>query len=78
MKLQEGDIEHREGAISENYPWILRKNVEFSTSYALVCKHCRPVNDELSVCPFVVIAFNEGGFCETEVCAECIVEAMKG
>jgi len=71
------EIKFNVGGIWERSEWYIYCNYvinEFPASEEY-CKHCYQNEQHQWVCPFVVVAINEGGHNSTGVCLECIMEA---
>ena len=79
-----------EGCLWEDVgPWTLIANCEVQRSKQ-PCRHChsprskerkRPYDgstylEKFWICPYVVVAENEGGHNSTGVCLSCIIEAL--
>ncbi|UOF78848.1 hypothetical protein [Caudoviricetes sp.] len=76
------------GAMWEGEEFEIKTNEEISeTNGSAPCKHCGEVYETEHkrfdgskfttknwVCPFVVVARNEGGFATTGICLQCIIE----
>lgn len=77
------------GAMWEGSEFEIRTNEEISESNdSEPCKHCGAEYEKQHktydgavftrrywVCPFVVVAWNEGGYATTGICLECIIES---
>ncbi len=79
--------EYKLGELAEGMPWAIVENVETS-QWSALCKHCTPLvatdikRHDGSIyqrwdgtCKLAVVAHNEGGCNQTEVCLECILDA---
>ena len=74
-----------EGEMAEGYDWHLTKDMEGSNQHLRgikPCRHCVDIVDHGKYqtwrVPFVAVAYNEGGCNSTELCAECVKEALEG
>lgn len=77
------------GCMWEGYPWTIAIDYECSCSGGgKPCKHCHSERDKIHtrydgsqwiehvwICPYVVIAKNEGDCNSTGVCLNCILDA---
>lgn len=82
--------EFKDGCIWEGGGFVIESQHEFDKDDFNSCKNCnfsnynqykridgKIITQELWICPFVVVAENEGGFNSTGVCLECIIEAAQ-
>jgi hypothetical protein len=83
--------EFKIGGMWECPDWHVEIDYRKSGEESDMCPHCRGFHYEdvawsggaakargVFTCPRVVVAFNEGGYCTTGVCLDCILEAAKG
>jgi hypothetical protein len=83
--------EFKIGGMWECPDWHIELDHTTSGVEADMCPHCRDLRNEpfqrsdgtavdwwVFTCPRVVVAFNEGGYCTTGVCLDCILDAAKG
>ena len=79
--MQTEEIEFSAGGIWEEKSWYIYCNYVMDNREARIfnkpCRHCYENERHHWVCPFVVVAINEGGHNSTGVCLECIMEAGK-
>lgn len=62
------------GGIWEFPDWTIQTDYILENNEHSPCNHCIWSEDGTWIIPFVVIATNEGGYCTTGVCLQCIVE----
>ncbi len=68
--VSESPITIDEGCVWEGRKWEIHFNVK-SWDGETVCRHAIEGNH----IPRVVVAYNEGGYCDAGVCLDCILEA---
>ena len=57
--------------------WRIEKDYEVKLE--IPCPHCElSSQQDVFICPWVVISVNEGGYNSTGICLLCILEAAKG
>jgi len=79
-----------EGVMWEENPWMISTDYECSAYGGNPCKHCHPstpkihtrsdgstFEEQMWICPCIVIAYNEAGYNSTGVCLDCILEAAE-
>lgn len=90
MATNQGNLVYQsiEGALWEEYPWELRFDFISEVEYLRPCKHCSDVWEEertifkytntveVTKCPRVIVAWNEGKYNSTGVCLDCVLEAL--
>lgn len=66
------------GEYSENLPWEIEENVCFSLRFKTPCAHALvSVQDGLITVPRIIRAYNEAGFNQTQLCADCLLGALR-
>jgi hypothetical protein len=71
--------------------WEIRFDVEVAVYHSKIpCPHCGPIQshdhkrwdgsvfvENVTICPRVIVAYNEAGYCTTGLCADCVEAVLK-